>query len=152
MRTHLAKFISFHEQIKVSLPAWSRCRYHWLSSLAFRQHLRDLRSTSTQFFTHYVIEDEKIHGACSSSFSLGVRLSLDMKERSDNLADGCWTAIIRVDWQLIAVPLKLIVYSNCCRHVFKLAASKYEFLDSCKLVSRPIQETRNSFFPHLCHL
>ena len=52
----------------------------------------------------------------------------------------------------------LIVYSNCCRHLFKLAASKYEFLDSCirvsgqKLVSRPIQETRNSFFPHLYHL
>ena len=52
----------------------------------------------------------------------------------------------------------LIVYSNCCQHVFKLAASKYEFLDSCirvsgqKLVSRPIQETRNSFFPHLYHL
>ena len=25
----------------------------------------------------------------------------------------------------------LIVDSNCCRHVFKLATSKYEFLDSC---------------------
>ena len=52
----------------------------------------------------------------------------------------------------------LIVNSNCCRYVFKLVASKYEFLDSCKqvsgqfLVSRPIQETRNSFFPHLYHL
>ena len=52
----------------------------------------------------------------------------------------------------------LIVYSNCCRHVFKLAASKYEFFDSCKrvsgqiLVSKPIQKTRNSFFPHLYHL
>ena len=52
----------------------------------------------------------------------------------------------------------LILYSNCCRHVLKLAASKYEFLDSSKrvsgqkLVSRPIQETKNLFFPHLYHL
>ena len=44
----------------------------------------------------------------------------------------------------------LIVNSNCCQHVFKLAASKYEFPDSCTRVFRQketrLQDSRNSYF------